>query len=160
MFYLLTLRTCLQSERCVPILVPFSLTSQFWRRMILSEIGAKFRHLYRTSGLLSKNMTSDFAPELAKYLTSSPIPQNFWRVRTDCFALLAIQLVIQVVDMCRPRAGVFSFTMQSHASTVYALIVCLSVCLCVILHRNRENSTEAKVLPQSRPIHVLSLLIA
>ena len=43
----------------------------------LSEIGAKFRCLCKKSGLLSKNMVSDFAPVVvAKYPQSSPKPQN------------------------------------------------------------------------------------
>ena len=42
----------------------------------LSEIGAKFHCLCRKSGLPSKNMTSDFAPEVAKYPKSSPKLQN------------------------------------------------------------------------------------
>jgi len=33
----------------------------------LGEISAKFRHYYRKSGSESKNMTSDFAPDVAKY---------------------------------------------------------------------------------------------
>jgi len=33
----------------------------------LSEIGAKFRQLSGKSGSLSKNMTSDFELEIAKY---------------------------------------------------------------------------------------------
>jgi len=33
----------------------------------LSEIGVKFRHVHSKSGSPSKNMTSDFAPEVAKY---------------------------------------------------------------------------------------------
>ena len=37
-----------------------------------SEIGAKFCHLYRKSGSPSKNITSDFAPEVATYLKSIP----------------------------------------------------------------------------------------
>jgi len=32
----------------------------------LRKISAKFRHLYRKSGSQSKNVTSDFAPEVAK----------------------------------------------------------------------------------------------
>jgi len=32
----------------------------------LGEIGAKFRHLKKKSGSKSKQMTSDFAPEVAK----------------------------------------------------------------------------------------------
>ena len=42
------------------------------RYRILSEIGATFRRLYRKSGSPSKNMTSDFALEVAKYPKSSP----------------------------------------------------------------------------------------
>jgi len=33
----------------------------------LSEMGMKFHHPYRKSGSGSKNMTLDFAPEVAKY---------------------------------------------------------------------------------------------
>jgi len=46
------------------------------KRRKLSEIGAKFRRLYTKSGSPSKNMTSDFAPEVAKYLKSSSKTQN------------------------------------------------------------------------------------
>jgi len=38
----------------------------------LSKIGVKFCHLYKKSGLLRKNTTSDFAPEVAKYPKSNP----------------------------------------------------------------------------------------
>jgi len=48
----------------------------------LSEIDAEFRRLYRKSGSPSKNMTSDSAPEVAKY-----------SVRAYRFAPLAMQLV-------------------------------------------------------------------
>jgi len=41
----------------------------------LSETGAKFCHLYRKFGSPSKNLTSDFAPEVAKYSQSSPQQQ-------------------------------------------------------------------------------------
>jgi len=58
----------------------------------LSEIGAKFHHLCRKLGLPSKNMTSDFAPEVAKYPKSS----YFGSVRAYCFAPLAVQLVISL----------------------------------------------------------------
>jgi len=37
-----------------------------------SDIGAKFRRLYRKSWSPSKNVTSDFALEVAKYPKSSP----------------------------------------------------------------------------------------
>jgi len=60
----------------------------------LSEIGAKFCHLYRTSGSLSKNIMSYFALEVAKYPKSSPNPkiaQN--SVRVYCLAPLVMQLV-------------------------------------------------------------------
>ena len=40
---------------------------------ITNEIGAKFRRPYRKSGSESKNMTSDFALEVAKYPQK---PQN------------------------------------------------------------------------------------
>ena len=36
----------------------------------------KFRHIYRKSGLPSKNTMSDFASEVAKYPESSPKPEN------------------------------------------------------------------------------------
>jgi len=42
----------------------------------LSEIGAKFHRLYRKSGSPSKNVTSDFAPKVAKYPKSSHKLQN------------------------------------------------------------------------------------
>jgi len=61
----------------------------------LSGIGAKFRRLNRKSGSPSKNMTSDIAPEVAKYLKSSPKPQIVQTsVRAYCLAPLAIQLVL------------------------------------------------------------------
>jgi len=41
----------------------------------LGEIGAKFRHRYRKSGSESKNMTSDFAPEVDKYPKKTQNPQ-------------------------------------------------------------------------------------
>jgi len=41
----------------------------------LSEIGAKFRRLYRKSESESKSMTSDFAPEVAKYPQKTQNPQ-------------------------------------------------------------------------------------
>jgi len=46
-----------------------------------SEIGTKFRQLYRKSGSPSKNMMSNFAPKVAKYPKSSPKLQNSpkWR---------------------------------------------------------------------------------
>ena len=37
------------------------------RSLKLCEMDAKFRHLYRKSWSESKNMTSDFVPEVAKY---------------------------------------------------------------------------------------------
>jgi len=49
----------------------------------LSKICAKFCHLYRKLGLPSKNMMSDFAPEVAKYPESS----YFRSVRAYCFTL-------------------------------------------------------------------------
>ena len=55
----------------------------------LREIGAKFCCLYRKSGSPSKNKTSDFALEVAKY--------NFENVRAHCFAPLAMQLVDLIV---------------------------------------------------------------
>ena len=39
-------------------------------------------------------MTSDFAPEVAKYPKSSPKPHNFRRLQAYCFAMLAMQLII------------------------------------------------------------------
>jgi len=50
----------------------------------LSEIRAKFHHLYRKSGSLSKNMTSHFAPDVAKY-TKSILPQQQFQ---ECASLL------------------------------------------------------------------------
>jgi len=53
----------------------------------LSEIGAKFRRLCRKSGSPSKNMTSAFALEVAKYPKVAPnfqIAQN--SVRAYCLA--------------------------------------------------------------------------
>jgi len=62
----------------------------------LSEMGVKFRHLYRKFGLPSKNMMSDFAAEVDKYPKTSPKPQysNFGSVRAYCLTPLAVQLVI------------------------------------------------------------------
>jgi len=57
-------------------------------------MGAKFRHLYRKSGSLSKNMTSDFAPEVVKYLKSILPPQQFWECEPIVFTPLAMQLVL------------------------------------------------------------------
>jgi len=41
-----------------------------------SETGAELHLLYRKLGLPSKHMTSDFAPEVAKYPKNSFKPQN------------------------------------------------------------------------------------
>jgi len=49
---------------------PKTPNSPKWGSRLLSKVGAKFRHPNRKSGSPSKNMTSDFAPEVAKY------PQN------------------------------------------------------------------------------------
>jgi len=46
----------------------------------LNETGVKFHRLYRKSGSPSKNMTSNFAPEVAKYAKSC----QFW----ECASLL------------------------------------------------------------------------
>jgi len=54
----------------------------------LSEIGAKFRRLFRKSGSPSKNMTLDFAPEVAEYPESSPKPQNSPKWDLECASLL------------------------------------------------------------------------
>ena len=54
------------------------------------DIGAKFRHLYRKLGSSSKNMTSDFAPKVAKYL---PPNSCLGSMRDYSFAPLAMQLV-------------------------------------------------------------------
>ena len=59
----------------------------------LSEIDAKFRRLYRKSVSLSKNMTSSFAWEVAKYPKSSPKPHNIGSVPTYIFAPSAMQLL-------------------------------------------------------------------
>jgi len=56
----------------------------------LSEIGAKFCRLCRKSGSPSKNVTSAFAPEIAKY-PNHKIDQN--SVRAYCLAPLAMRLV-------------------------------------------------------------------
>ena len=47
----------------------------------LSKIGAKFYRLYGKSASPSKNMTSDFAPQLARYPKSNPKPPNSRRSR-------------------------------------------------------------------------------
>jgi len=58
----------------------------------LSELDTKFCCLYRKLRSPSKNMTSDFAPEVAKYPKSSPKPQNSrkwgsWQL-SKCVSLL------------------------------------------------------------------------
>jgi len=53
-------------------------------------LGAKFRHIFRSP---STNMTSDFAPEVAKYPNSNSKPKNSPIVRAYCLAPLAMQLV-------------------------------------------------------------------
>jgi len=66
----------------------------------LSQIACEVSLCYRKSWLLSKNMASDFAPELAKYTKCSPKPQNTpkWGFRVRCSppqrALLAPQCVV------------------------------------------------------------------
>ena len=45
---------------------------------ITEHIGAKFRQLYRKSALESKSLTSDFAPEVTKYLPPPPQKKNNW----------------------------------------------------------------------------------
>jgi len=45
---------------------PKSLNTPKWGSQKRCEICAKFRRPYRKSGSPSKNMTSDFAPEVAK----------------------------------------------------------------------------------------------
>jgi len=52
----------------------------------LCKIRTKFCHLYKKSWLESKNMTSDFAPELDKYPKSSPKSPNSpkWGSRKRC----------------------------------------------------------------------------
>jgi len=61
----------------------------------INEIGAKFSHLYRKSGSPSKNITSDFAPEMAKHPKSSPKSQNSANsVQAYCLTPLTMQLVI------------------------------------------------------------------
>ena len=42
----------------------------------LGEIGAKFRHPHKKSGSESKNMTSDFASEVAKYPQNTKTPNS------------------------------------------------------------------------------------
>ena len=54
----------------------------------------KFRRFCRKLGSLSKNIMSDFAPEIAKYPQSSPKPQNSVR------AYLLAPLSMQLVDLC------------------------------------------------------------
>jgi len=49
------------------------------------KLGAKFRRRYRKSWSPSKNMTSDFAPEVAKYPQKSILPQQQFR---ECASLL------------------------------------------------------------------------
>ena len=64
------------------------------RSQKLSERGATFRHVYRKLGSPSKNITSAFAPEVAKYPQKYPAEATILGVcEPNCFAPLAMQLV-------------------------------------------------------------------
>jgi len=60
--------------RLLSVCVSFACLSRIRSRK-LSERGAKFRHLYTKSGLVSKNMTLDFALEVAQYPQSTLNPK-------------------------------------------------------------------------------------
>jgi len=72
----------------------------------LSEIGAKFYQLYRKSGSASKNMTLDFAPDVAKYsvptfceFDSTSASYCMGRLcRHSVFSMIFILLVVSVSD--------------------------------------------------------------
>jgi len=66
----------INKRRLLLLLLLLSVCLSHLRSRKLSEIGAKFHYHCRKSGLPSKNMKSDFAPEVARYLKSSPKPQN------------------------------------------------------------------------------------
>jgi len=103
-----TLSSCLLSAVCLS-----SVCLSRVRCRKLSEIGAKFCRLYRKSGSPSKNMTSDFAREVAKYPKSRAVGS----VRAYCFAPPAMQLVS--IAACVERAGGCSRLLSfdcSHAS--------------------------------------------
>jgi len=110
----------------------------------LSEISAKFRHRCRISGSPSKNMTSDFAPEVAKCLKSSPKPQN--SVRAYCLAPLAMQL-----GMLAPFSGRHTCICLSGG--------CLSVWLSCLpdkifcTHRTRRSMTTHNQWRVLKPSH-------
>ena len=70
--------SCLLSSVCLSVCLSCV------RSRKLSEIGAKFRYFYRKSGSPSKNMTSDFLPEVAKYRKRN-LPQQQFR---ECASLL------------------------------------------------------------------------
>ena len=62
------------------------------RSRILRDMSAKFRHLYGKSGSESKNLTSDFAPEVAKYPQKTQTPQmgiSITSVQAYCLARLS-----------------------------------------------------------------------
>jgi len=93
----------------------------------LSDIGMKFRHLYCKLGSLSKNMTSDFAPEVAKYSKSTPKPQNFGRVWAYCFTPLAMQLVLEFPSLLWHRwlgnkSAVLQKTYSSPKTSVFSYL--------------------------------------
>jgi len=82
--------SCLSSVVCLS-----SVCLSRVRSRKLSEMDAKFRHFYRKSGSPSKNMTSHFAPEVAKWPKSILPQQQFQECASLllCFAPLAMQLV-------------------------------------------------------------------
>jgi len=62
----------------------------------LSEVGAKFRHLYTKLGSPSKNITSGFAPEVAEYSKITLLQQQF----RECASLLLCSIVAYV-SICK-----------------------------------------------------------
>ena len=82
---------------CVCHLSLFVICLSRVRSRKLSEIGAKFHRLYRKSGLPSKNMTSDFAPEVVKYPKSRPTLQNSQK---ECASLLSRSVSDAACSLC------------------------------------------------------------
>ena len=76
----------------------------------LSEIGAKFRCLRRKSGSPSKNVTSDFASEVAKYAKSGPKPQNGVRALSRPVSDAACMKLFHVVPLQRTVVRVWGCT--------------------------------------------------
>jgi len=98
------------------------------RSQKLSEIGAKFRHLYRKSGSPSKNVTSDFEPEVDK----NPKIAKMGSVRDYCFAQLAMQLIANLLVV--NHAG-------GSRSVCGCLCLCVSMCVRALKEKRLELST-------------------